>query len=250
MYATLLQQEQYWSRRVKQLWPAHGDSNSKYFHLMASHRRKKNLVNRLKNSNGQWIDWQNGLPEVIINYFTALFTSASGDVSPIISCVDRVVTTEHNDLLLAPFTSDEIKAALFSMHPDKSDGFNPGFFQVHWDVIHDDSVTACLDFLNADGPLPGGNVTSPEEVFDLRPVSLCNVVDRVVYSCIIISFPIAINTMNTKTQYFTTLRCICERQNKKLLYSIFVFITISRLVYPTSIYLKCVWLLSEKTTNI
>lgn len=47
-------------------------------------------------------------------------------------CVKQKVTTEQNAELIRPFSGDEVKEALFSMHPDKAlgeDGLNPGFFQ-------------------------------------------------------------------------------------------------------------------------
>lgn len=54
VYANLLQQQNlYWRQRAKQHWLAHGDSNTKYFHVMANHRRKNNTVKRLKNDQGE-----------------------------------------------------------------------------------------------------------------------------------------------------------------------------------------------------
>lgn len=188
----LLQQEVYWSQRAKQQWLAHGDANIKYFHVMTNHRKKKNLFTRLKNEVGTWVDWSDGLPQVIVDYYKNLFTAHGGDVTLVISCVDRIVTEQHNELLLAPYTAEEVRLALFSMHPEKSprpDGFNPCFFQTHWDLIYNDLIDACLNCLNLEGPLPRGNRTNiilipkkktPEFVSDLRPISLCNVVDRIV----------------------------------------------------------------------
>lgn len=51
------------------------------------------------------------------------------------------MTTEDNMLLTKPFTVDEFKVAIFSMHPDKSpgpDSLNPGFYQYFWDDIGDE----------------------------------------------------------------------------------------------------------------
>ena len=78
------------------------------------------------------------------------------------------------------------------MHPDKSpgpDGMNPSFFQKHWDIVGASVVDSCLMFLN-EGFLPNGindtliclipKKNNPEKMGDLRPISLCNVIYKVV----------------------------------------------------------------------
>lgn len=49
----------------------------------------------------------------------------------------KQVISEQNQNLVKPITSEEVKCAAFSMHPDKSpgqDGLNPKFFQAYWSV--------------------------------------------------------------------------------------------------------------------
>lgn len=56
----------------------------------------------------------------------------------VLSCVQRKVTEEQNRELMWPFESEEVKEAIFSMHPDKSpgeDGLNPAFFQKSWSIM-------------------------------------------------------------------------------------------------------------------
>lgn len=50
------------------------------------------------------------------------------------------VTDDHKNTLQDPFTTEEVKTALFSMHPDKSlgiDGMNLAFFPI---IIQEDLV--------------------------------------------------------------------------------------------------------------
>lgn len=80
---------------------------------------------------------------------------------------------------------------MFSMHPDKSpgyDGLNPGFYQAYWSIVKDDVFTSCKSFLDT-GELPNGinrtlvclipKVKQPQHMKDLRPISLCNVLFRI-----------------------------------------------------------------------
>ena len=50
----------------------------------------------------------------------------------VLNKVERVVTPDMNHALLQPYSSDEVKRALFQMHPSKSpgsDGMSPFYFQ-------------------------------------------------------------------------------------------------------------------------
>lgn len=58
-------------------------------------------------------------------------------------------THEQNLELMQEVTYEEVKTALFSMHPEKSpgiDGFNPGFFQAFWKVVGSDVTEFCQKF--------------------------------------------------------------------------------------------------------
>lgn len=93
--------------------------------------------------------------------------------------------------MIAEVTLEEVKAAVFSMHPDKSpgpDGLNPAFFQSFWNVVRDDVVQFCQQYMEK-GELPEGinhsliclipKIKAPQTMSDLRPISLCNVLVRI-----------------------------------------------------------------------
>lgn len=86
---------------------------------------------------------------------------------------------------------EEVRAALFQMHPDKSpgpDGFGPGFFQHFWDVIGSEVTMFCRRFIESARLPERANDTfvvlipkkpNPESMKDLRPIALCNVLYKV-----------------------------------------------------------------------
>ncbi|XP_060965138.1 uncharacterized protein LOC133034129 [Cannabis sativa] len=97
------------------------------------------------------------------------------------------IDENQNNILLQPISSDEVRHALFQMHPDKApgpDGMGPGFFQKHWDIVGPDIVNMVTDFF-ASGVIPIDlNITNlvlvPKKknfvsMSDLRPIALCNV---------------------------------------------------------------------------
>lgn len=103
----------------------------------------------------------------------------------------RQVSTEDNERLMADVSADEVKAATFSMHPDKApgmDGLNPAFYQTFWGVMGDDVVKVFQRFMRT-GELPYDmnralvclipKVKYPQTMSELRSISLCNVLLRI-----------------------------------------------------------------------
>lgn len=78
-----------------------------------------------------WYDDKTGMENIIVDYFTQVFKSqGSNEMSKVLDAIKPRVTKEMNDELLLPFTDEEIKFALFQMHPTKAsgpDGMTPGF---------------------------------------------------------------------------------------------------------------------------
>jgi hypothetical protein len=113
-------------------------------------------------------------------------------MDPVLSLISPRVTVEDNAMLVAPFTKEEVRLALFQMHPDKSpgpDGFNPAFYQNFWDLCGDDVFTAIKDWLGRgyfSSTLNETNIClipkcdSPISMKDFRPISLYNVLYKVV----------------------------------------------------------------------
>ena len=117
----MAQENTYWLQRSKVSWMKDGDRNSKFFHAVASQRKRRNEIQKLQDSEGRWHSQQPDLERVASEYFQAMFTSASTDsVQQVISHVCEVVSPEMNDMLLAEFSHDEVKRALFQMHPTKA----------------------------------------------------------------------------------------------------------------------------------
>ncbi|MDV3166697.1 MAG: reverse transcriptase family protein, partial ['Waltheria sp.' little leaf phytoplasma] len=94
--------------------------------------------------------------------------------------------------LTAPFVMEEIKMALDGMHPAKSpgpDGMNACFFQKYWGIVQHGVVDAALKVLNEGADIGVLNETfialipkveKPEVMTQLRPISLCNIVYKLV----------------------------------------------------------------------
>ena len=84
-------------------------------------------------------------------------------------------------------TEEEVKAALFMMHPEKTpgpDGMTALFYQQSWSIIKEDVVNMFNNFLTSgvfEDKLNMMNIclipktVRPIRMTELRPISLCNV---------------------------------------------------------------------------
>ena len=188
-------EEIYWRQRSRIEWLAHGDRNSKYFHHKAAERSRKNRITGLFFNSGEWNTDPGKMLGIISDYFQDIFLSSSpstSDFSSVLSCVRPKVTTDMNNQLLRPFTSEEIKKALMDMNPTKApgpDGLLAIFFQKIWDIIGEDITKAALHILNEGGVMGSWNATlitlipkiqHPTTVKNFRPISICTVLYKIV----------------------------------------------------------------------
>ena len=80
----------------------------------------------------------------------------------VIESVDHVVTEEMAQSLVRPYTEEEVRTALFQMHPSKSpglDGMSPFFFQKFWHIVWNDVTASVLSFLHSGRYLQKMNFT-------------------------------------------------------------------------------------------
>jgi hypothetical protein len=113
-------------------WLKEGDLNTKFFHMSASVRNRRKKIVKLVNGANVEVKTQPEICEVALNYFDQLFKANSSVHDPILSLVVPKINEEDNEKLVAPITKEEVREALFQMHPDKApgpDGFNPAFYQ-------------------------------------------------------------------------------------------------------------------------
>jgi hypothetical protein len=133
------QEEIYWRQRSRISWMKDGDRNTKFFHECASQRKRKNEISYLRNQHGDWVSDKSEMEGIVHNYFHNLFTSSNPVGIPnVVSLVDRVVSDEMNHRLVKDFDAEEVRRALFQIHPTKAlgpDGMSAIFFQHFWHIV-------------------------------------------------------------------------------------------------------------------
>lgn len=180
-------EEIYWKQRSRLNWLQAGDANTKFFHLSTLHRRQRNRIESLLNSEGACIIGDQAVGDEFCHFFEDLFKSRGPrNWGGILHCVQGKVSDANNTRLTAPYSVDEVRTAvkqLGSLKAPGPDGF-PGLFYDHfWDIVQrsiNDLVSEffsgnCrLDLLNHTHIVLIPKVPKPTSVNHFRPISLCN----------------------------------------------------------------------------
>jgi hypothetical protein len=185
----LREEEIKWYQRAKTKDLLEGDSNTKYFQLVATEKYRKTRIFQLQHEDTM-IEGEQALKEYITSYYRDLFgppkrSSFSLDVSWVADTVHA--SQEENDLIIRPFTYQEIQEAIFQMEHNKApdpDSFPAEFYQACWEIIKDDLMELFWEFHNGNLPLYSLNfgtiILLPKSreatrIQQYRPICLLNV---------------------------------------------------------------------------
>jgi hypothetical protein len=182
-----------WKQRAKENWLQFGYRNSSFFHASAKQKNRRSTMKQIRNKEGQICSTKEDIEGDLLSYFSELFTK--GENLEVTACVELLatkVTLEMNKQFLSEFTIEEISAALQQMSPLKiprPDGYSACFYQHNWSTIHPEVCASILSFLNSGTMDQGINVTHialipkvdfPGCVTDFQPISLCNVIYKLI----------------------------------------------------------------------
>uniref|UniRef100_A0A2N9ETE5 Reverse transcriptase domain-containing protein n=1 Tax=Fagus sylvatica TaxID=28930 RepID=A0A2N9ETE5_FAGSY len=186
-------EERMWRQRSRTSWLKNGDRNTRYFHGHASQRRRRNRIMGLRNNEGVWVEAKEEVVSTLVGYYENIFTSSQPThIEEAVTHVPQVITTSINENLTRTYTAIEVDEALKQMAPLKApgpDGLPPLFYQKYWPVVGQDVTRGVLSCLNSGQLLTSINhtfitlipkVKNPERVTEFRPISLCNVIYKLV----------------------------------------------------------------------
>ncbi|KAL0443841.1 UNVERIFIED_CONTAM: putative mitochondrial protein [Sesamum latifolium] len=85
----------------------------KFFHASATARRRQDVINRIRDAEGNWREDIAGIQEVLLEYFRGIFTSSlpsNQELEAVLNTVRPKVMDAMNESLLLPFTEQECPA--------------------------------------------------------------------------------------------------------------------------------------------
>ena len=152
----------------------------------------------LEDEAGIWVEEEEVLGKVVEDYFQDLFTSSnSSQFDVILEGLHPVITTEMSASLSRVYQADEVLLALKQMAPLTAlglDGMSPIFYKTYWHIIGDDVISIVLNALNLGKVHESLNATfialipkvkNPKRIAEFRPISLCNVVYKLIAKVVV-----------------------------------------------------------------
>ena len=131
--------------------------------------------------------------KIIERYFQDMFTTSQPDgFDAILNGINPTVTAEMCATLDRDFQAEEVDQALRQMAPLTApgpDSISPIFYKTYWHIVGKDVTTMVLNALNSGVVHESLNPTfislipkikNPKRVSDFRPISLCNVVYKLI----------------------------------------------------------------------
>lgn len=178
-----------WRQRSRVTWLQSGDKNTRYFHSYASARARKNAVQKIR-CEGEVFTKHSDITRAFYNHMKAVL-GAKETVMEFVPSKLYPQTLLLDDLQV-PFSESEIEAAVRQLAKNKAsgpDGLPSEFVQTFWPLIKGEIITIFYDFYHNRLDLSCINraniIFAPkkeivEEVGDFRPISIINVVPKLI----------------------------------------------------------------------
>ena len=147
------EEKMFFSQKLKCDYFKDCDRGTSFFHAIMGQKQRKRFIASLVGSNGVPTISESEIGAEFVTYYQNLLgvskTATPLDIN-VIRCGPCLDSSAH-DGLLAPFSGDDIKAALFSIGNDKAPGpddYSAFFFKKAWDIVGTDFVLAVQDFFH------------------------------------------------------------------------------------------------------
>lgn len=192
---TLLHREEVmWAQKAKSDWIIIADKNTKYFQTVVKQRRARSRILHTKMSDGTNTE---DLVEIENIFFKSYYQdSTTVGFDSILASLSTLpipqLSTQQCSLLNRPITNEEIKNTLLQLGPHKApgpDGILAFFFQERWSIVKNDILNTVHAFfhlgylsktLNHTYITLVPKLNFPYDVTHFRPISLCNVIYKVI----------------------------------------------------------------------
>ena len=191
LWLWMKRREVYWAQNSRISWLKEGDRNTRFFHTVATNKRRKNSIESI-DVNGE----ESGDPEIIkreaISYFKKIFKEDNHNRPTFKGLNFKQLSRDQASSLILPFSNEEIDEAVSSCAADKApgpDGFNFRFIKNAWETVKSDIYEIVREFY-ATSHLPRGcntayitliqKIDKPKNFNDYRPISMVGCIYKII----------------------------------------------------------------------
>ena len=177
------EEEDFWKQKIRDKWLVVGYNITSFFHASVKASRQRNQLTKLIDDEGVVVSSNYQMGKVATEYFEKLFKSNGvSETNGFFTGFEPKVTEQMNLKLIKEVTEEEFRDAVFAIKPSSApgcDGMNILFFQQYWEIIGTDVVREVQNFFHT-GVFPEEWKPNPTLMVDLRPISLCSVMYKIV----------------------------------------------------------------------
>lgn len=146
----------YWRQRSRLQWFTEGDRNTSFFHIMATNRKRRNMITHIETETGSVATTDAAIRGEFVTFFKELYKQPPQQRSEeefglyfehANVTEEAVITSVDQELLSRPPTEAEIKEALFQLGPDKApgpDGITARLLQTSWETFKEGITKAII----------------------------------------------------------------------------------------------------------
>lgn len=190
------QEETLWRQKSRVRWLKEGEKKTKFFHKTTVQRRMTNQISYVNNEEGNKVETHEEIEKEFLNYFKKMnqepTINRAEAIDNITKQIPRLITEDHNTLLLKPVSLQEVESAVNQLKAGKApgpDGFTANFFQHFWELIKWEVWQVVEESRTLRWMYPAMNATfialipktkdssSPDKY---RPIALCNIIYKIV----------------------------------------------------------------------
>ncbi|GKV12050.1 hypothetical protein SLEP1_g23252 [Rubroshorea leprosula] len=177
-------------QKSRKTWLVNGDANTKFFHNCVKGKWKTTEMNSIQIKDSQLVD-PTIMKEEIANFFENMFKEENCKRPKLEGIGFQQITEQDNASLVAPFTENEIKAAVWDCKCSKAlsqDRFNFRFVRREWETIKGDMIGFIKEFQEKGKLVRGLNssfivlvpiVNNPQRIEEYRPISFISAVYKI-----------------------------------------------------------------------
>ncbi|GKV29210.1 hypothetical protein SLEP1_g38156 [Rubroshorea leprosula] len=191
LWENLKIKESMWQQKSRKMWLKEGDANTKFFHRCVKNRWRRNEISSIQIKDKRCVGVAE-IKEQAAQYFEEMFAEEKWQRPKLDGIKFKQISQADNDLLMAAFSEEEIKSAVWDCDSTKSpgpDGFNFKFIKTMWEDLKPDIVGFIQEFHEQGRLVRGSNssfivlipkVENPQRIEEFRPISLIGVMYKIV----------------------------------------------------------------------